>query len=53
MRKSEKGLSVAYGKVVNGYRTCGERDIISPSEFKAHMGRRKDRFAGSAQQDSQ
>lgn len=49
----EKGLTAAYVRVLNGYRSCGEKEIVSPSEFKAYMGRRKDRFAGSAQQDAQ
>jgi ubiquitin carboxyl-terminal hydrolase 4/11/15 len=53
LKKAEKGLAAAYNKLVTGYRSCGEKEIINPSEFKTYMGRRKDRFAGSAQQDAQ
>lgn len=53
LKKVEKGLTAAYCRVLNGYRNCGDQEVINPSEFKSHMGRRKDRFAGSAQQDAQ
>lgn len=53
LRKLEKGLTASYSKVLAAYRNCSERDVVTPSEFKAQMGKRKDRFAGSAQQDAQ
>lgn len=53
MKKNDKGLAASYTKLVNEYRNCNEKTIINPSEFKYHMGRKKDRFAGNSQQDAQ
>lgn len=53
LKKIEKGLSAAYAKLASHYRNCNEREVVAPADFKAQMGRRKDRFAGSAQQDAQ
>jgi ubiquitin C-terminal hydrolase len=53
IKKNDKGLAASYAKLSNEYRNCNEKTIINPSEFKYHMGRKKDRFAGNAQQDAQ
>jgi len=53
LKKIDKSIANSYMKLVKAVRTSGEREVLTPSEFKNIIGKKKSRFDNNAQQDAQ
>jgi ubiquitin C-terminal hydrolase len=52
-KKTDKPIVNSYLRLLQSVRLAGDRDTVSPSEFKTELGRKKTRFSNSQQQDAQ